>query len=54
MRIFSALRIDEVIRLENGSSMSGEDVMLRGIYELIYAETQHNVGKNVFGVDYSH
>jgi hypothetical protein len=35
--------------LTNGASMSGEEVMLRGLYELVSGETQFNIATNVFG-----
>jgi hypothetical protein len=34
-RLFRALQMPDKIVLENGSTLSGEDVMLRGLYELV-------------------
>jgi hypothetical protein len=33
--------------------MSGEEVFLRGLYELVSGETKHNISRNVFGRDWS-
>ena len=39
------------IQLDNGIKISGEEVMLRGLYELVSGETKHNISANVFGRD---
>jgi hypothetical protein len=33
--------------------MRGEEVFLRGLYELVTAETKHNIAANIFGRDWS-
>ena len=35
--------------LDGGSVMTDEEVMLRGLYELVSGEDQHNISANVFG-----
>ena len=48
-----ALRIPDKVIFENGSTMPGEEVMLRGLYELVSGEDQYNIAVNVFGRDQS-
>jgi hypothetical protein len=50
-RLLRVWRIPNVVILENGSKMSGEELMLRGIYELVSGEDQYNICTNVFGRD---
>jgi len=53
-RLLKCLRLDkERIVLKNGSVMSGEEVMLRGLYELVTGEFQSSVAINVFGRELS-
>ena len=40
-------------KFNNRMVMSGEEVCLRGLYELISAEDQHNIARNVFGREQS-
>ena len=47
------LNFPEECILDNCSNMSGEEVFLRGLYELVSGETQHNISRNVFGRDWS-
>ena len=47
------LNFPEECILDNGSNMLGEEVFLRGLYELVSGETQHNISRNVFGGDWS-
>lgn len=47
------LNFPEECILDNGSNMLGEEVFLRGLYELVSGETQHNISRNVFGRDWS-
>jgi len=44
---------EERIVLKNGSVMPGEEVMLRGLYELVTGEFQSSVAINVFGRELS-
>ena len=37
--------------LEGGSAMSGEEVFLRGLYELMSGKDEHNFSRNVFGIE---
>lgn len=50
-RLCSGLRFPESIVLSNGSRMPGEEVFLRGLYELVSGENQYNIAENVFGRD---
>ena len=54
LRLLKCLRLDKSrIVLSNGSVMSGEEIFLRGLYELITGEFQSSVAINVFGRDLS-
>lgn len=53
LRLKNALRIPDMITLENRSVMSGEEVLMRSMYELVSGEDQHNIAVNVFGRDFS-
>ena len=48
-RLLVGLQFPERCKLDGGSSMSGEEVLLRGLYELVSGEDQHNISRNVFG-----
>jgi len=52
-RLFHLLQFPDTCRFDNRSSMSGEEVFLRGLYELVSGETKHNISRNVFGRDWS-
>jgi len=53
-RLMKCLRLDQdLITLSNRSIMSGEEVMLRGLYELVTGEFQSSVAVNVFGRELS-
>ena len=52
-RLFRALQFDETCSLENRSSMPGEEVMLRGLYELVSGNDQNEIAVNIFGRDQS-
>ncbi len=47
-RLQIALRIPARVTLMNGSSMSGKELMLRGLYELVSGNDQHDIAV-VFG-----
>jgi hypothetical protein len=49
IRLLRALKLPEICRLRNGSTMAGEEVMLRGLYELVTGENQFNIAENIFG-----
>ena len=53
--LMKALRfkVDEYYILENGCKMLGEEIMLRGLYELVSGENQNSIAENVFGRDFS-
>ena len=53
VRLFPLLNIPEICKFDNRSEMSGEEVFLRGLYELVNGETKHNISRNVFGRDWS-
>lgn len=48
-RLFKALRIPDKVHLENGSVMTGEEIALRGLYELVNGDDQHHAAMLVFG-----
>jgi len=53
-RLLKCFRLDlDRISLQNGSVMSGEEIMLRGLYELVTGEFQSSVSLNVFGRELS-
>jgi len=52
-RLKNLLQFPETVIFDNGSKMSGEEVFLRGLYELSNGETKFNIAENVFGRHYS-
>lgn len=50
-RLLGLLQIPNVVRFPNRAKMSGEEILLRGLYELVSGETQHKISTNVFGRD---
>ena len=52
-RLLRAFRLPDKCVLENGTAMSGEEVMLRALYELVSGEDQYTIAQNVFGRDQS-
>jgi hypothetical protein len=52
-RLFIALRIPDEVHLENRCVFSGEEVLMRGMYELVSGEDQDSTAMNVFGRDQS-
>ena len=54
LRLLSKLlKFPDVIIFDNKSKMSGEEVFLRGLYELSSGETKHKISANVFGWEWS-
>lgn len=51
--LFDLLKIPDIITFDNRMSLPGEDLFLRGLYELKSGEIKHNIGVNVFGGDSS-
>lgn len=47
--LFKQLKFPDQITLENRSIISGEDVFLRGLYELCSGENKQKICENVFG-----
>lgn len=45
--------ISDDCHLENGSVMSGEEIILRGFYELVTGESHNSIAENVFGRDFT-
>ena len=45
------LRFPDVATLTNRCRMTGEEVLLRGLYELTTGMSKHNIATNVFGGD---
>jgi len=52
-RLLNGFRIPQNIRLMNGSVMTGEEVFLRSLYELVSGENQYNISVNICGRDLS-
>jgi len=52
-RLVRVLKFPNRCKFDNRMVMSGEEVCLRALYELISGEDQHNIGRNVFGRDQS-
>ena len=52
-RLFKCLRIPHTIRFDNRTKMSGVEVFLRSIYELVSGEDQYHICENVFGREQS-
>jgi hypothetical protein len=44
---------DVLVTLDNGSRMPGEEVFLRGLYEMVSADDQNTIAETVFGRDFS-
>ena len=54
LRIISGLlKFPDIIVFDNKSKMTGEEVFLRGLYELASGETKHKISANVFGREWS-
>ena len=47
------LRFPARVKFDNGSKMSGEEVFLRGLYELASGETKHKISTNMFGREWT-
>lgn len=52
-RLLLSLRIPDEVRLSNFSTMPGEEILLRGLYEVVSGEDQFNIAVNIFGRDQS-
>ena len=48
-RMTRGLRFDREFILDNGWKLSGEEIFLRRLYELVSGDDQHNISSNVFG-----
>lgn len=53
-RLYKELHFPDVCKLSNGGKLSGEEVFLRGLYELVSGEDQFSICENVFGRDQSY
>jgi len=51
--MFALLKIPSICRLCNGCVVHGEELLLRGLYELVSGEDQYNIAENIFGGDQS-
>ena len=49
--LFLLLEIPDDVLLSNGKNMPGQEVFLRGLYELVSGENQQKIAQNVFGGD---
>jgi hypothetical protein len=49
MRLLDLLRFPNEVTFSNRAKMSGEEVFLRGLYELVSGETKYKIAVNVFG-----
>ena len=52
-RLLTNLKFSEYCKLENGSVMSGEEILLRGLYELVSGEDHYTISENVFGREFT-
>jgi len=52
-RLLYGLRFPEDCVLENGSRMSGEEVLLRGLFELVSGDDQFTIAEAIFGREQS-
>lgn len=52
-RLKNLLQFPDTVIFDNRSKMSGEEVFLRGLYELSSGESKFNIAENVFGRHYS-
>ena len=50
-RLLKGLRFPGKVVFNNGGVMSGEECMLRGLYELVSGTDQYEIAENVFGLD---
>ena len=53
VRLYPLLKFPEECILDNGSKMQGEEVFLRGLYELASGENQELIVANVFGSEHT-
>jgi len=53
IRLFALLRFPVKVTFSNRATMSGEEVFLRGLYELVSGESKYKIATNVFGRCYS-
>lgn len=53
IRLVRELKFPKTCRFDNRSKMSGEEVLLRGLYELVSGEDQYSIAENVFGREQS-
>jgi len=47
--LFEGLRFPDVVHFSNRSVLPGEEVFLRGMYELSTGMVQHRIARNIFG-----
>lgn len=52
-RLLVLLKFPRTVWFQNRSKMRGEEVFLRGLYELVSGETKYKIAKNVFGRDFN-
>ena len=52
-RVLIILRLNDCCKFPDKSTMSGEEVFLRGMYELVNGESQHSIAAHVFGHEQS-
>ena len=53
-RLLKELKFPTTCYFDNRGKMSGEEVFLRGLYELVSGEDQNSIANNVFGRDQSY
>ena len=51
--LLDLLKFPSIITLDNRSKMSGEEVLLRGLFELVSGENKHAIAVSTFGRDWS-
>jgi hypothetical protein len=52
-RLYPLLKFGEQCILENGINMPGEELFLRGLYELCSGENQEHIAANIFGSEHT-
>lgn len=51
--LIKLLRFPDMIKLDNGIIMAGEEVFIRGLYEFVSGDNQEQISANVFGREFS-
>ena len=52
-KLLSLLNFPDIVIFDNRSKLSGEEVLLRGLFEFAQGQTKHSISANVFGREWS-